>query len=69
MDLHYNSFCDSDCVLYAHPHRTVENSLEKVECELPVDDKGRKFVSTLPGRVEPKLCDSEDPVCAATKPA
>eukprot|EP00965_Chrysotila_dentata_P227009 6195749-Pleurochrysis_carterae.AAC.3 len=69
MDLLYNSFCDSDCVLYARPHRTVENGLEKVDCEMVFDDEEGKFVSTLPERVESKLCASENSVCAETKPA
>eukprot|EP00965_Chrysotila_dentata_P192304 6175097-Pleurochrysis_carterae.AAC.4 len=58
-----------DCMLYARPFRTAENGLENVDGELILDDKGRRFVSTLPECGEPKLCAGEDLVCDATKPA
>eukprot|EP00965_Chrysotila_dentata_P193086 6175536-Pleurochrysis_carterae.AAC.1 len=56
------------CICTSPQDITVENGLEKVDCELNVDNKVRKLVSTLPGCVEPKLCAGEDSVCDTTKP-
>eukprot|EP00965_Chrysotila_dentata_P226350 6195350-Pleurochrysis_carterae.AAC.3 len=46
IDLHCNSFYD--CVLYARPYRSVEKGNEKIDCELVLDNKGQRFVFTLP---------------------